>query len=184
LARATPISRGRRCDRGHQADIDARGGEHRPVAGQADVAGQGQLQPAAEAPAVDGGDHRHAQGLDPVHQPVEVLDRLQGGGGGSAMSLAQVVAGAEHPAPAGQHHRPGLVVGGDLVEDLHQLGPHGQPQGVGRRGVQLQQQDRAGGAADVDHRAHRATVADERGFGKRLRSPSPLFPAKAGIQIP
>jgi hypothetical protein len=108
LARATPISRGRRWTEAHQADIDARGGEHRPVAGQPDVAGQGQLQPAAEAPAVDGRDHRRALRLDPVHQPVEGLDRLEGGGGGSAVSFAQVVAGAEHPAPAGQHHRPGF----------------------------------------------------------------------------
>ena len=40
------------------------------------MAGERQLQPTAETETVDGGDHGHAQGLDPVEQAVDLADSL------------------------------------------------------------------------------------------------------------
>ena len=79
LARPAPadqLRQQRRLDDRGDADPDLRHAEHRPVAGDAQVAGGGEFQPGAEREAVDARDDRHRQAPAPVAAAMHQRDEV------------------------------------------------------------------------------------------------------------
>ena len=87
---------------GEDAELDLGKAEPRPLlaVGDAPIAGQRQLEPAAEAIAVNGGDHRHRQAVDAVDELERLLHHLGDLGlGVEALELPDIGAGDEARTP-------------------------------------------------------------------------------------
>ena len=114
---------------GHQAASGEHLHELGPVAGDHQVAGQGQMRTHAGRGAVDRRDHGHVaveqrgeqRVLAVEHHPAGVAHDPLGHVGravGVAVGVAKVGAGAEEPvARAGDHRAPGPMAGVETVED-------------------------------------------------------------------
>ena len=119
-----PDQAGQPVGRGHQADIDPGADEPGLGRGDADVAAQGQLEAAADAPAVDRRDYRRAGGVQPLQQTAEAGQVLRLGPG-----VLQVIAAAKGPATAGDDDGAQGVIGLDFVQRPHESRAHGAPSG-------------------------------------------------------
>ena len=118
---------------GDDAEQDLRLAEHGPLAGDAVVARQRQLAPAAERVAADRGDDEPRDRGDGVERGVEAGgDRL---GLARPAELADVGAGREDPLATGDHDGAGRV-GGQVVGRRAQLGEQLLRQRVHLRVVQ------------------------------------------------
>ncbi len=117
------------------ADVDEGGAEHGLGARVADVAAERERQAEAGGGAVDGCDHGLGQGAQPEHELGHVLLVVEAVAGQVAFVVgrrgavaAQVDAGAEAAAGAGQDHRATGALQGDPaqlhVQRLAQLGGH------------------------------------------------------------
>ena len=133
------------------------------VGGDAEVAGERQLEPAAERGAVDRRDHRPRERGDGVHQrlsssrkPQRLLERHR-------PPLLEIGAGAERLARPGQHDRPQVVA---ALEAGGQLGEGA----LERRDQRLRQ--RVGGVGPVQ-RHERHAPARARPAPALLQRPSP-----------
>src|SRR5262249_48688964 len=115
---------------------------------QHDVAEQREAAAEADGGPVDGGDDRHRAADHGGDDPPGLVDVLVAEGG---LPLhpphdAEVAAGAERAAGAGEHHGPRVVVGGDRVPDAGEGGVQLLAGGVELVGaVQLHQADRSAG---------------------------------------
>ena len=106
------------------------------VAGHHDVGVADQTDAAAEAEAVDRGDHRDAALVDRLERGVAALVGAdQGVEAGGVLHLLDVDARVEPAALGAQHHDVGLQVGAGLVERGRDVEPALHGQRVDRRGV-------------------------------------------------
>ena len=129
---------------GEDAELDLGKAEPRPLlaVGDAPIAGQRQLEPAAEAIAVNGGDHGHRQPVDAVDQLERLLHHLGDLGlGVEALELPDIGAGDEaRLLAAHQHQALDLAFGCrvlDRLDDLAKL--------LGRAGGRASSCSRLGG---------------------------------------
>ena len=89
------------------------------------VAGERDLEPAAEAIAVHDGDRRHRQVIEPVDDRVRLgQGRLDRGGIGHAAELADVGAGDEAAGLGGAQHDAFGQIPLDAREHVVELGEH------------------------------------------------------------
>ena len=100
--------------------------------GQNDVAGHGQLAAAAQGKAVHRGDGGDLQLFDAAHQSAAPLAPLAAGSHIQAVLLADVGAGHERAALAGEDHGAQLLILLYLADHLLQLGDHSGIQRVQR----------------------------------------------------
>ena len=106
----------------NQAQVDLGLPKLGRVGSHAQVAGHGQLQAAAEGEAVDHGDDRLAQLLDPDHELLAVPGEIPGLDRAQVVHLGDVGAGDERlGAGAGQHDHPHRGRLGGLLEGLVQF---------------------------------------------------------------
>ncbi|MCY1525038.1 hypothetical protein D9M68_600040 [compost metagenome] len=120
-------------DVGRHADVDLLDGKLRVDRGVAHVAGRDQVDGAAQAVALDGGDDRLAAVVDDVEGLLQFEDLAPQGAriapgvraelGADRGEQHQVDAGGEMLAGAGQHHDPHFIVVLDLAEDFDDLLP-------------------------------------------------------------
>ena len=108
-------------------------GEARALRAEAQVAADGEVEPAADAIALDGGDGRFREGaerrIEALADGIVALDRLAGG----ALVLELGDVGARHErlaAGPGDHQHAHVVVPGELLEDARAGLPHLQRYGV------------------------------------------------------
>ena len=152
---ADQLRQQRRLDHRGDADAHFRHAEHRAVAGDAEIAGGGELKAGAERVAVDPRDRRHRQMAERVAADVDGADEGAGAVGIERRELVDIGAADKGASAGAAHHRqPQLRVGG---EPGHRLDDLGHQRAVER--VEL------GGAVDGDPR-------DEAAF-------RPLFPFDA-----
>ena len=149
----------------HEADIDAGADEARAGGGDPDVAGERDLEPAADAPAIDRGDDGQAEPFDPLEQLAET--RQVGLGRGGVMRLRrsdplllEIVATAEGTAAAGHDDRAGGAVGLDRLEMGQELGAHRAAHRVHRRIVELEERHMVAMALQMDRgTTHRSALS-------------------------
>jgi hypothetical protein len=117
---------------GHQPDADLGRGEACPARCDAQVAARGELERAADADAVDGGEHGHRGRQRHASQPLERGDSGRPRRGVGRQRGVQVVAGREVLARAARddaaHGRVGACLGdcvGDRIDGL--AGPRVAP---------------------------------------------------------
>ncbi len=122
------------------AEIDLGEADARLVVVDGDpvLAGERQLQPAAKAEAMDAGNDRHLQRLDPVEQRMRPIERrLEHAGIGHLLELGDVGPRNEAGLLARkQHHALEFAVAGKPLEggdDAHQLRQSFAAEGVHRR---------------------------------------------------
>ena len=122
----------RSCRGGEQAEAHLRHSEPGTFAGDAQVAGESEFEPAAERQPIDGRDARLGEARQPaeavgerVNEAGEVVGRVE------AIELGDVGTGGEGAALTGHHDDPHAGVGLDGVERLVEQGD-----GVGADGVQ------------------------------------------------
>jgi hypothetical protein len=124
----------RAAEAGMQAEHDLGQAEPRLLDRDAIVAGERDLEPAAEAIAVDDGDGGRAEVIEPVDHRVRLRQaRLDRGDVGHAAELVDVGAGDEARRLGGaQHHAPRQTAL-EARERVVQFGEHVLRQGVGAR---------------------------------------------------
>ena len=123
---------------GQQAELDLGQAEARRGDADPEMAGQRDLQAAAECRAVDRRDHRLGAILDPVQHS------MQPGLARRLAELGDVGAGDEGPAGAMDHDRPDRRIGLRRRDAVRQALAHALAQRVDRRVVDDQDGDRAG----------------------------------------
>ena len=108
-----------------QAEHDLGKSERCVLDGDAIVAGERDLEPAAEAVAVHDGDGRRGEMIEPVHHRVRLGEpRLHRGGVGHAAKLADVSAGDEALRLGGAQHQAFGYVVLEVCEHVVELGEH------------------------------------------------------------
>jgi hypothetical protein len=132
----------KRADIGSHADLDFLDAEAGLRAGDPNIAGAGQIDAAAEADALNGGDHRHAQLFQRRKRRLKAPDqfikrlgappRLGGGQAKDALKGGEVHTAAEMLAPPRKDDGPHRRVTAKLARKARQVGPE-----IGRHGVGL-----------------------------------------------
>jgi hypothetical protein len=149
-------------------------GEVGSLGHQHQVAEHGQAAAKPDGRAVHRGDHRHRAAHHPGDdaaclRDVLVPERLVALHPGHHVKIP---ARAERPAPAGQHHRPHRLVGGEAIPDAGQRGVQCLARGVALlRPVQFDQPD---GPVGRHHELRRQVV-----HGPSVR----LMPVHAGFVV-
>nr|KAJ9624696.1 hypothetical protein H2204_010738 [Knufia peltigerae] len=146
----------------NQAEIDLRLADLGGIGGDAQMAGHGQFQPAAQRKSVHAGDHRLGHAFDAAHQRLAEQGEITSLNRAQCVHFRDVGAGYERlGAGAGQHHHPYRRVGGGVAKRLGQ-----GLQGGGIEGVELVRALHGNGAdgaviADVDRPAWAAQNVPE-----------------------
>src|SRR6185312_2981804 len=134
---------------GDHPQADLREAELRVVGGDAEVAGERQLEPDAEAVALDARDHRLREPLGGGDVPGEPGELFRRG----LEKSSDVAACAEVPACAGDHDEADAVVAGQLGEEVRELPTRGERHAVHLRRVVERDRDEAACAVAVDAEA-------------------------------
>ena len=113
-----------------QRQLDEGGAQPRRVGRDAEIAGDGQPQSAAEHVAVQSGDHRLANARDRANRVEVVIDRAFPVVGGAVDHLADVGTGAERPAGPGEDDGAHFGIPASGFERIGQRLEQGQIDGV------------------------------------------------------
>jgi hypothetical protein len=158
--------------------------------GEAEIAGDGQLTPPAQGEAVDGGDNRFGNIfhlgealLGDAYEPGDVHCPL-------FHHLLDVRPGGEVLLPAGDDHRPHLVIQGELLRAFPDLQEKVRVQGIERRTVQGHRSHAVLNLHDeqvvvVGHFSPLFPVARRPSERTEVRfSPPPVIPGSPGVCVP